>query len=222
MADTRYQNDFFSEGAQRESRNKPRLLNRLSEHRFLPHVRIPVEYTVIVAIGVLVLVIISYAVGVESGKKMSGFTKAVEDETVVFREQVIAEKASGKKRDEVLPVNKIDEVEKIDVLAEGESEASSTDPYDGARKEFMEEKPLVEEMSSAEGVYVIQLAAFKEKSRANEEVEALKWKGVDAGIDRSGNWYQVYARGYRTIEEAREARTALIGEYEDCYIRKVK
>jgi hypothetical protein len=46
--------------------------------------------------------------------------------------------------------------------------------------------------------------------------------GFDVSFERKGSWYQVYAGGYGSMEEARKAKKELAKYYKDCYIRRTK
>ena len=71
-------------------------------------------------------------------------------------------------------------------------------------------------------MYVVQLASFKNEDSANREVRKLNRRGVEASVARKGEWYQVFATGYDTIDEATKAKRDLGEYYVDCYIRRVK
>ena len=60
MVDNNYQQDFFGSDHRQKKGKRPGLLNGYSKQRFLPYMKIPIEYTVMIAIGVLVLMIIIY------------------------------------------------------------------------------------------------------------------------------------------------------------------
>ena len=71
IMDSKFQGDFFKEETGRVKPKKMGFLAKYSERRALPQIRIPIEYTVLYAIGILVLIILAYAVGIERGKKFS-------------------------------------------------------------------------------------------------------------------------------------------------------
>jgi len=82
----------------------------------------------------------------------------------------------------------------------------------------LEEEDILPEVSS----YTVQLASFKNKEAAISETYKLKDKGINAEYVRKGDWYQVYAEGFLTIEEARVAQQMLAQYYKDCFIRKME
>lgn len=219
MGDDKFQQDFFGSASREKKGKKPRLLSGYSKQRFLPYVKIPIEYTVIIAIGMLVLVIISYAVGVERGKRFTP-TSSVEAVDLAsgkeFKEEPDVERTS-------LPVIEKKSLAEIDKEPEAEPEArEDADPYSGSRDDYVGAPP--EEGASPVTIsgYTIQIASFKTESSAKDEIKKLASKGFEAHISRVGDWYQVYAVGYETIEQARGAQKKLAEKYQDCYIKKVK
>jgi hypothetical protein len=206
MADDSFQNDFFGNQVREKKSRKSRLLDEYSKQRFLPHIRIPVEFIVIIAIGTLVLLIISYAVGIERGKRLSDikYEKEQVEELVPIERRVVDKEVRGSmtKSSGILETIEIPKVKEKAVRSKKE-EAKDISP-------------------SRKSGYIIQLASFKNEGSARSEIKKLKKKGVKGRLTKSGEWYLVYATGYRKISDAKKARQELIADYEDCYIRKVK
>ena len=198
MENGNFEKDLFGGHAFEKKKKGLDLLEKYSKQRLVPFIRIPLEYTVIIAIAVLVLVIISYAIGVEVGKRAS-VSPAVEEKEVTEIQELA----------EVIP-----EEPALPVIAEERLEE------DIIATETVEE--TIAKAEPEETVYVIQLASFKDETAARQEVDMLSRKGISAQFKESGNWYQVFATGYQTIEEAKADRWLLSEEYTDCYIRKVK
>ena len=212
MPDDSFQNDFFKDQFSEKKGRKTRFLGRHPGQRFLPHVRVPVEYTVILAIGMLVLIIVSYAMGVEKGKRFPA--KALEAapvETAFVADEegltdMLLQPGDGAGYPETPGEKKPDTGEKEEI------------------KEKEEEDAKIRKKVSIDSVarYNIQLVTFKKERLARREVTKLKRKGFDADLAKSGRWYQVYATGYKTIDEAKKAQKELAEDYEDCYVRRVK
>ncbi|MFH1552096.1 MAG: SPOR domain-containing protein [Candidatus Omnitrophota bacterium] len=215
MTDANFQNDFFGEQFHAKKGRKSRLLSRYSQQRFLPHIRIPVEHTVILAIGVLILIIISYAVGVERGKRMPPAKLVIARETA----SVALEEKEVAKAPQPAPDKDMPELRQ-QFKAEPEADRLGSDIDVAGEQAQIEIK--TDTSVSAGTVYIVQLASFKDRYSANKEINKLKEKGVEAHFTKKGQWYQVYATGYRTIDEAKKAREKLITDYEDCYIRKTE
>ena len=218
MAEKDYQNDFFGEEARGKNDRKPHILSRYSQQRFLPYIKIPIEYTVIIAIGVLVLMIISYAVGVERGKRIIvKSAMKVQADTAGASQEGLAEEVTAETdiSGDVLPS---DEETSLEVSGAFQEIAEEVDPYEGAREEVIENEVYSYESPG----YAVQLVSFKSERSANKEVNKLRSQGFEADFDKNDDWYRVYAGGYRTIGEARSARENFLSEYSDCYIRKLK
>lgn len=230
MSDNNFQQDLFGDDSARKRQRKARFLGEYSKQRYLPYLKIPIEYTIIIAIGVLVVVIIAYAIGVERGKrisseKVSSALSQLEEERAAILEQEKGLLIEEEKPGEVEEVTDISSLEREEEIPAPESTA---DPYEGMREDyvgappgFMAEKETPPPTVSGSS-YIIQLASFKDEAFAKEEAKKLVWKGVEAHVAKKGDWYQVYSAGYNTIDEARKAKEQLIEDYTDCYIRKVK
>lgn len=229
MSDNNYQKDLFGSDLKPRKRLKGSSFGDYSKHRYLPYLKIPIEYTVIIAIGVMVLAIISYALGVQVGVSRGSFMETVLEEKVTVRED-IPEKLFEDLRDVERDLPVIPEAPVKTVLPDDppeEEDPADIDPYEGLRQDHLivppeEDAPLAEEtIPPPDTVYIIQLAAFSDGHRAAEEAERLLERGVNSRVIQRGNWHQVYASGYDTIEEARAARDRFKTMYPDCYIRKV-
>ena len=69
--------------------------------------------------------------------------------------------------------------------------------------------------------YIIQIAAFKKSSSAEEESARLKKEGYDARVKKSGVYYQVYVTGFMREENAQKLLEELRKKYKDCYMREL-
>ena len=238
MTDNMYQNDFF--GAEHEERKRLKMgaLSDYAKQRYLPYLKIPIEYTVIIAIGIMVFVIVAYAVGVKVGRSGRDAQTRTETGSVPVKIEY-AEMSSDDPAVEatakpgVVGTSAGTGAYSYEVPG---ADVSGFDPYEGARNDYVgappgegipevEETPVPTEKPAPtvpDSVYVVQLAAFSDEAKASEAAKVLGGKGVEAHVSHKGSWYQVYASGYNTIETARKARTKFQEMYPDCYIRKVK
>ncbi len=215
MADSNFPTDFFEDKFYEKKGRKPQFLNKYSAQRILPYIRVPVEYTVILGIIMLVLMVISYAVGVEKGKRTLSAEKT---EVPDMNMQVVEDKAVT----EITLTEKVPET--VDTSETG-SGYESTDIKEKAAPvpSLIEiEKDEEKSASADKALYTLQLASFKREKYAKREAAKLKKNGEDASYIKKGVWYQVFLKGYETIGAARKAKDALIQEYPDCYIRKQK
>jgi len=67
--------------------------------------------------------------------------------------------------------------------------------------------------------YVIQLATFKKKGSAEQELSRLKTDGYEADIRKSGSYYQVYIGGFVKKRDAQRLLEKLKKKYKDSYIK---
>jgi cell division septation protein DedD len=208
MTETDFQRDLFEGEYYEKKARKPVLLRRYSEQRFLPQIKVPVEYAVIIAIGLLVLIIISHALGVERGRRLA---KAAPAPLVTEVPVPATVESAGVAREaaEEKPAEPLRTERKEDVRADKKEEEKAA-------------PAITETPADAGSVYVIQLASFKNLYAAEREAEKIRDKGIRAELSKSGEWYQVFASGFRTIDEARDAKRKLSADYKDCFIRRVK
>ena len=170
------------------------------------------------AIGMMVLIIVSYATGVEKGKRSSMTDlKKIPGETALVAEGEGVTDSLFQPDDAVEYPENLGEKEPDTGKAEDEEEETEV-----REKEEEESKIRKKASTDVDARYDIQLASFKKETLARLEVTKLKRKGFDAALAKSGRWYQVYATGYKTIDEAKKAREELAGDYKDCYIRRVE
>jgi cell division septation protein DedD len=207
MTDREIQKDFFDGRKYEEKARKPLLIRRYPDRIFLPQLKIPVEYAVIISIAVLVLVIIAYAAGVERGKRV---VSPVETEN--YRAETVVAETAG---------DTTETTEQV-IVAVQQAEVAEPEEPEPAPVVKQPVREPVEEPERPVGKYVIQLASFKNRDSAEEEVAKLENSGIHVDVSKKGDWYQVYAYGYATIESARKAKKLLSADYKDCYIRRLK
>ncbi len=228
MTENDYKNDFFEGRLYEAGKKKSRLVNRCSEKRTASHLKIPVEYAVILVIVIMTFVTVAYAIGVKNGKA-SAITGTVSENSVSVSStpevkeivvNVISEfplpdsgampesKETEKvvSRDVVLPV----EMEKV-VSEEQIQEEEKTQAEQVSDSELLDETE-----------YIVCLASFKNEKFAAKNISALTRDGVQTRLDKKGDWYQLYAAGFSTIDEARKAIEKLSKTYKDCYIKRIK
>jgi len=205
MIDSIYQNDLFHANNSAEKK-RPRFRKSYPTQRFLPYVRIPVEYIVVLGVVMLMLVVMAYAAGIERGMR---HVPILDEETDVVSIEILTvpEAEPEEVFDEPGKAGAINEVV-LPIVLEQETITVKT-----AQVEKEVAKP--EEES-----YTVRLATFGKKGNAEIEASKLKEKGYDANLAKIGKWYQLYVRGFSNISVAREAQGLFASEYPDCYIRK--
>jgi len=72
MNENSFKKDLFDDQVYESKARKLGLLSKYSKQRILSYISVPDEYIVIVSITALILMIISYAIGVERGKNIAG------------------------------------------------------------------------------------------------------------------------------------------------------
>ncbi|MBU0682824.1 MAG: SPOR domain-containing protein [Candidatus Omnitrophota bacterium] len=227
MTDKDFQKDFFEEGVSYLTTvKKPRRIKRYSEKRLLAYIRIPVEYIVILSIGVLVLLIISYAVGVKSGETRMNAKFVVSEMPVIGQNEVLKEDLGAVQLLDSEPLVqkepvKLEEPVTEDVPGKIEENFDNTDNALILGEEIV---TTSEKASSTRdgSVYIIQLASFKNEKSAQKEIHALEQMNLNVEVVKKGEWYQVSAVGYETIKEAKDAKEKLTETYTDCYIKRIE
>ena len=205
-----YKNDFFEDQVCEKKARKPRVWDKYSRQRILPHVRVPVEYMIIILIVFLVAVIIAYAVGVERGKSSIHRAQLI---SAMTEEIIKTERQEAEEKNVIIGASSGEQILTEETVLEEEYKVS---PVDEAAVERDKTVP------DYEGVYILQVATFKSKSTAEKAKDKLKEQGLKPQILQKGQWYQVYLEGYKTIQEAEKAKKKIANEYSDCYIRKIK
>ena len=89
------------------------------------------------------------------------------------------------------------------------------------KKEIIIPEKIIFEKKETTGDYIIQLAAFKKRESAKEEVDRLKKNGYKPGIRKSGSYYQLYIGGFNKRQAAEDLLGKLKGKYKDSYIKKI-
>ncbi len=210
MSPTGIPEDFFEEQLPEQKGRKPLFFGKYSDQRYLPQLRIPIEYAAVIAIGMLVAVIVAYAIGVERGKKMT-----LDTET-----RLLSRSAIG---GDTKPLLDVEMVEKQAEQLMKESEKIETDIAVPAKqaKDTAGAAPAAAAPLTDGTIYMLQLASTKNEIYANEEVKKLKGKGYNAVVSRKGDWFKIYVP-YNTMEEADKAKKKLAVDYKDCLIVKSK
>jgi len=81
--------------------------------------------------------------------------------------------------------------------------------------------------SSATGLYSIQVASFKEKSKADEKAGQVKKNGFQAevvgiNIEGKGTYYRVYIGRYNSMQQANAKLPAVSKKYKGSFVIKRK
>jgi cell division septation protein DedD len=221
MAANDFQNDFFDEQGRGQ---KDRKNTFLPDQRYLPQVRVPIEYTIVIAIGMLIAIIVAYAVGVERGKRVAFDTPegaGSKRAAVLEEEKPLLDVALVEKQAAEL-------MKKTDAPPEPVNAAAETSV--GQEKTQLNEKVVAGKTAATASpaevlvdttVYTLQLASTKNEEYAKIEVEKLKAKGVVALIAKKGDWFKIYLP-CSSQQEAEKAKKDLGTAYKDCLILRSK
>ncbi|MBL7073335.1 MAG: SPOR domain-containing protein [Candidatus Omnitrophica bacterium] len=228
MTENDFKNDFFEGRFYEAGKKKSRLVNRCSERRAVSHIKIPVEYAVILVIVIMTFVTVAYAVGVKNGKA-SVKNDSVSENIVIaapapeLKEIVVNVISESSLPDgEAMPESKeIEEVVSGDVVFSVETEKDVSEELIQAEEEIQEE-PEIDSELLPQAEYIVCLASFKNKKFAAKDISALTRDGVRTRLAKKGDWYQLYAEGFTTIDEARKAKEKLTKTYKDCYIKRTR
>ncbi|MFH1846723.1 MAG: SPOR domain-containing protein [Candidatus Omnitrophota bacterium] len=220
MINPDFQKDLFENRFYEKKVKKPSLLTKYSERRFLSYVRIAIEHMVIVAIGIFIAIIIAYAIGVEKGKSISAVNEVTGGAKSVFDHEKV--EIIG---NENVSEQNLEQQEKIQdseeqILLLYESEEELIENVTKIKEQGEEDKTSFKEEDFFD--YTVQLASFRKEDSSAIEINKLKEKGFDALSARKGEWYQVYVKGYSSLEDAKKAKDKLLEDYKDCYIRRSK
>lgn len=71
MSQSGFKDDFFDGQPPDQKGKRAPFLDKYGEQRYLPQVKVPIEYTAIIAIVMLIAIIVAYAIGVERGKTVA-------------------------------------------------------------------------------------------------------------------------------------------------------
>ena len=185
-----YQKELFKEFKEEDGKFK-KITDKIKKARPGLHANMPLENIVIGAIIIIMAVIISFALGVERGKRIAGgaFPRALSDKKALPQEKHVPSK-------ETIDVTRI-ELTPIEIG-----------------------KPRADTAKSNDRPYAIQLISYKQRERAEREKNKLLQKKANAFIISLGDWYQVCAGYYTDMDEAETALRKFKREYKDCYIRR--
>lgn len=230
MVSNGFQNDFFDEQADGQKERKNAFLGKYSDQRYLPQVKVPIEYTVVIAIGMLIAIIVAYAVGVERGKHVAlevpksaalGNSAALEEDEKPLLDVALVEKQAAElmKKADAPPGPPTGTVSDATVADQGKPGAA----LKPAAKAVNVKAPAAvpDQVPSDSTVYTLQLASTKNEEYAKLEVEKLKAKGVAAQITKKGDWFKIYLP-CASLGEAEKAKKELGSGYKDCLILKSK
>lgn len=147
------------------------------------------ESILIVTIGLVMLLIVCYSLGVEQGKQIAG---AKIEDSEIKEVEIIAERQIIKEK-------------------EAEKKAEETAPKPPAKK--------IKVKVAAAPKYTIQVATFRTEDSAEKEKQRLKKKGYQPFVISRGRFSEICVGAYQKINEATPDLENLKKIYGDCYVR---
>ncbi|MBF0252943.1 MAG: SPOR domain-containing protein [Candidatus Omnitrophica bacterium] len=228
MNDNLFPDDFFDGSQKPKSSNIKLAKQMIREKKMLPYVKITIEQSVFIAITALVLMVLSFAAGVERGKQVASkeafqnFSIREDNSSInILPDHVIT--------NEVIDISPLKETYQETPEEETLSDPNTTDEnedkkltLDTATQINPTDTQIKILAKKPESAYIIMLVIYSDTDSANKETKKLRAEGHDAYYYENGNWNQVYSEGYSSIEEAKNDVTILKKRYSDCYIRKIK
>jgi hypothetical protein len=189
MDEEKYQKELFE--FEKPKRVFPRLSDIFPKADFDNRVAITLtmERLVFIAIGFLMLIVVVYALGVESGKRIT---------------------------DKISSETRISLVKPTRVLADTKAAARPAAPNIVPRLPAASPRGERREAGKA---YTIHAASFSRRDYALEAMNRLKVAGFDAFLTQSGNIYRLYAGSYQSSGGAEKDLSKMRRMYKDAYIK---
>ena len=176
--------------------------------RFL-RFRVAYEDAVFTLLGLILVLLAGFCVGVERGKRMG-------PEPVVLKLAGVATARESGPVSEAAPVvlavaaRPAEPRKALPVIPAGVSPALATSS--GVVE------PVMPEPKTG---FAIQLATYVGQEAAQEEVKHLAKKGIRAQVLKQGKYYELRAAGYRSRSEGKQALTGLRKSYPDAFLKSV-
>ena len=172
------------------------------------------EQLIFVFIGLVILIVTCFSLGVERGKRIAVVRQREPGEVVAEKKIIVREKARATPLKETAraPVKP-----KARVKPKPPVKAKAPVKVRRPAKEAPK-KIAVARMKALP--FTVQVAAYKGNVQAEQEKKLLESKGYGAEIKKSGKYFVVYAVGFANKQEAAKASEILRDRYKDCFVRK--
>ncbi|RKY29446.1 MAG: hypothetical protein DRP74_08825 [Candidatus Omnitrophota bacterium] len=152
------------------------------------------EKAILIAIGLIIVSLISFSLGVEKGKRLIKVQLENREEKNVYAQQSLKEK--------ILQVNPVRNIKQ---------KADNKIVFNGVK----------DDKSEVKAGYTIQVATFRTKTYAQKEAERLKKKGLETLIIPRGEFVTVCVGNFFERQEAKISLNQLKKTYHDCFIRRL-
>ena len=169
--------------------------------RFL-RLRVAYEDAVFTLLGLVLVVLAGFCIGVERGKRLGPQAEIVSAEGVATARENVPVPGTARTV-AVAPAQPRKPIPIIPAAVPAAPQSAS-------------EAPL-----PAGGGFAIQLATYTGQEMAQQEVLRLTKKGVRAQIIKQGKYLELRAVGYRSKQEAKTALAGLRAKYPDAFLKQV-
>ena len=156
---------------------------------------LPVDVLILSGVVIVLLLTLSFSLGIEQGKKIT--RKGVKQELEQTKDTI--------ENNADVTIEKADLDEKIE-----------TQPEVSPEPEFVKEQ----KEEKREG-YHIQVASFQKERSAKKEAENLRDKGFPVVVDKKGKYVVVYVGRFNNETEAKHTLRVLKKKYKDCILRRL-
>jgi cell division septation protein DedD len=167
------------------------------------------EKMIFAAIGVLMLLVVVYAVGVEKGKTMQGAAAA--GGRALQGQPVPAEPPRSAQK--VVAMATIPETRLAGMTTAGSAKFTQSAP-----KPAMPAVVKMDAPRDTAGLYTVLAVTFRRQDAARAEVARLKGEGFDAFVRPSDVYFQVCVGAYPTRDSAEKASVRVRRLYRDAYV----
>lgn len=163
-------------------------------------ITIPLDTLTLTGLAIVLLLILSFSLGVEKGRKTAYYHLAEK------KDQELAQK---------LPETEAIEKEGSEDVKELEKNTLGKDIIDSS------DTKTVDEAGIEKGKYYIQVASFIKDEAAKREAKNLESAGYSALVLKKGKYMAVYVGGFESSQEARKRLKILNKKYKDCIVRRL-
>lgn len=164
------------------------------------------ENALFMLMGIIMALIVAFGLGVERGKCAAKIYYAAQQKPRVDAARPslpAAQAVAGNRR-----VNK-----------------TVSGDIQGAKRAVLPQappKPAAAAIKAEPLFFTVQVASFRNKGTAEQELFKLKGMRYDAFLKDDGGWMHLYVGRYRSHDEAQGALKGLKGKYADAYVTTVK
>lgn len=196
-----YQQELFEEFE--EPTRRPRFLRKKKFPQKFFSLRLSQEKLVFLTIGLVVLLLVSFSLGVERGKRLSRIPQEAKSPHPKLAARI---QEPGLSKDENLKESARNPQTKIG--AEGQQQALAT-----PEKETLPPKAIRS--------YAVQVATYKREELAQRELKRLELEGYNSFVGRRGRYFEVCVGPYSNKADAEASLKALRKRYQDCLLRRM-